>query len=206
MIICALLLSRRVLDLGTSPRLRYATLGLLFVNVSVGGTFTHFAAPPVLMVASEVRLGNRVHGGGTSLKAPWGSERECGLWAPLSPRAGEHAQTWRYRTSGATAPPSITAVHLGFLALTVYAAHTPAVFVDLLVLSSRSRRDGAVPGSPRSTRAAPRRLLSRRPGRARRAATVVDRALARQPSWPSVSSCCLDGLLEPRSTLHMRPD
>ena len=53
MIICALLLSRRVLDLGTSPRLRYATLGLLFVNVSVGGTFTHFAAPPVLMVASK---------------------------------------------------------------------------------------------------------------------------------------------------------
>ena len=27
------------------------TLGLLFVNVSIGGTLTHFAAPPVLMVA-----------------------------------------------------------------------------------------------------------------------------------------------------------
>lgn len=36
------------------PRLRfaYATLGLLFVNISVGGTLTHFAAPPVLMVAA----------------------------------------------------------------------------------------------------------------------------------------------------------
>ncbi len=32
-------------------RLRYATLGALLVNVSVGGTLTHFAAPPVLMVA-----------------------------------------------------------------------------------------------------------------------------------------------------------
>ena len=31
----------------------YATLGLLFVNISVGGTLTHFAAPPVLMVASK---------------------------------------------------------------------------------------------------------------------------------------------------------
>jgi len=31
-------------------RLKYATLGLLFVNVSIGGTLTHFAAPPVLMV------------------------------------------------------------------------------------------------------------------------------------------------------------
>ena len=34
------------------PRFAYATLGLLFVNISVGGTLTHFAAPPVLMVAS----------------------------------------------------------------------------------------------------------------------------------------------------------
>ena len=30
---------------------KYATLGVLFVNVSIGGTLTHFAAPPVLMVA-----------------------------------------------------------------------------------------------------------------------------------------------------------
>lgn len=28
-----------------------ATIGLLFVNISVGGTLSHFAAPPVLMVA-----------------------------------------------------------------------------------------------------------------------------------------------------------
>lgn len=28
------------------------TLGLLFVNISIGGTLTHFADPPVLMVAS----------------------------------------------------------------------------------------------------------------------------------------------------------
>ena len=51
MTICALLLSRQFFDLNPSHRLKYATLGLLFVNVSVGGTLTHFAAPPVLMVA-----------------------------------------------------------------------------------------------------------------------------------------------------------
>jgi hypothetical protein len=32
-------------------------LGLLFVNISVGGTLTHFAAPPVLMVAGKWGLG-----------------------------------------------------------------------------------------------------------------------------------------------------
>jgi hypothetical protein len=51
MTICALLLARQFFDLSPSTRLKYATLGLLFVNVSIGGTLTHFAAPPVLMVA-----------------------------------------------------------------------------------------------------------------------------------------------------------
>jgi len=51
MTICALVLSRQFFDLGPSDRLKYATLGLLFVNISIGGTLTHFAAPPVLMVA-----------------------------------------------------------------------------------------------------------------------------------------------------------
>jgi hypothetical protein len=51
MTIAALLLGRQFYDLRPSSRLKYATLGLLFVNVSIGGTLTHFAAPPVLMVA-----------------------------------------------------------------------------------------------------------------------------------------------------------
>ena len=51
MTIAALLLARQFFDLQPSRVLRYATLGLLFVNVSIGGTLTHFAAPPVLMVA-----------------------------------------------------------------------------------------------------------------------------------------------------------
>ncbi len=37
----------------TTVRFKYATLGVLFVNVSIGGTLTHFAAPPVLMVAAK---------------------------------------------------------------------------------------------------------------------------------------------------------
>jgi hypothetical protein len=52
MTIAALLLARRFYALKPPPRFAYATLGLLFVNVSVGGVLTHFAAPPVLMVAA----------------------------------------------------------------------------------------------------------------------------------------------------------
>ncbi len=40
-----------------SLKFKYATIGLLFVNVSIGGTLSHFAAPPVLMVASKWHWG-----------------------------------------------------------------------------------------------------------------------------------------------------
>ena len=52
MTITALLLAKQLYALKPSNRLAYATLGLLFVNVSVGGAMTHFAAPPVLMIAA----------------------------------------------------------------------------------------------------------------------------------------------------------
>lgn len=51
MTISALVLAKHFYALEPSPKFKYATLGLLFVNISVGGTLTHFAAPPVLMVA-----------------------------------------------------------------------------------------------------------------------------------------------------------
>lgn len=52
MTVTALILKERFYDRGLSKKLAYATLGLLFVNISLGGTLTHFAAPPVIMVAS----------------------------------------------------------------------------------------------------------------------------------------------------------
>ena len=53
MTITAILLLEQLFQKSISQKLRYATLGLLFVNVSIGGTLTPYAAPPVLMVASK---------------------------------------------------------------------------------------------------------------------------------------------------------
>jgi hypothetical protein len=53
MTICALLLAGKFYKLNPSMNLRYVTLGLLFVHISIGGTLTHFAAPPVVMVAGK---------------------------------------------------------------------------------------------------------------------------------------------------------
>ena len=51
MTLAALMLKEQYYGKNISPRLMYATIGTLFVNVSIGGTLTNFAAPPVLMVA-----------------------------------------------------------------------------------------------------------------------------------------------------------
>ncbi len=57
MTISALLLGHKLYDLQPSEKFKYATIGLLFVNISVGGTLSHFAAPPVLMVAGPWNWG-----------------------------------------------------------------------------------------------------------------------------------------------------
>jgi hypothetical protein len=51
MTLAALLLRDRIYAQPLSTRLKYATLGVLFVNISIGGVLTPYAAPPVLMVA-----------------------------------------------------------------------------------------------------------------------------------------------------------
>ncbi len=51
MTLSALLLGRQFYHFHPGKKLAYATIGLLFVNISIGGVLTNFAAPPVLMVA-----------------------------------------------------------------------------------------------------------------------------------------------------------
>lgn len=53
MTVCALILLEKFYENEMSNKFKYATIGLLFVNISIGGTLSHFAAPPVVMVASK---------------------------------------------------------------------------------------------------------------------------------------------------------
>lgn len=57
MTLTALILLDAFYKTNMSLKFKYATISLLFVNVSIGGTLTHFAAPPVLMVASKWNWG-----------------------------------------------------------------------------------------------------------------------------------------------------
>jgi hypothetical protein len=136
MIICAMLLGRRVLDLEPRAAFRYATLGLLFVDISVGGTLTHFAAPPVLMVAAKFGWGGRFMLGHFGWKAIVGiviANAAYALafrkeFAELAGRALARARELQPQPEQ-PAPGWMVGVHLAFLGLTVYSAHTPEVFI-----------------------------------------------------------------------------
>jgi hypothetical protein len=136
MVICALLLSRRIFSLETSLAFRYATLGLLFVDISVGGTLTHFAAPPVLMVAARFGWDTPFMLTHFGWKAAIGILLSNGAYAlAFRKQLAGLAPQARRAEGDATAPPEaavptgVVAMHLGFLALMVFAAHTPALLV-----------------------------------------------------------------------------
>lgn len=135
MTISALLLGRQFYDLGPSSRLKYATLGLLFVHVSIGGTLTHFAAPPVLMVArpwewttnfmllhfgwkavTSVVIGNLLY------FAIFHKElRALGAVTPVPDED--------LAAPGPAVPGWIVGVHVAFLAFVVTQSHYPVLFV-----------------------------------------------------------------------------
>jgi Na+/H+ antiporter NhaD/arsenite permease-like protein len=133
MTIAALLLSRQFYDLKPSPPLAYSTIGLLFVNVSVGGTLTHFAAPPVIVIANTWNWGllhMLTHFG---LPAVVGIVASTLLYYVIfrSEFAALSTRVASRKTQGNSVPiPAwITIVQLGFLAFTVWQAHRPVMFI-----------------------------------------------------------------------------
>ncbi|MBK9516452.1 MAG: putative Na+/H+ antiporter [Anaeromyxobacter sp.] len=134
MVICALLLSRRIFDLEPGPRFRYATLGLLFVNVSVGGTLTHFAAPPVIMVAARFGWDTPFMLGHFGWKAAVGILTANLLTAlalrrELAALGGRPPPAATEEEEAAAPPVWIVATHLAMLGLLVFTSHTPSVLV-----------------------------------------------------------------------------
>lgn len=131
MTIAALLLARRFFVLKPSERLKYATLGLLFVNVSVGGTLTHFAAPPVLMVAGAWGWDTAFMLGRFGWHAVLGIALSNAAYflAFAKELKGLDAAAPAEAAGDAPVPAWVTAAHLGFLGFMVWMAHYPALFI-----------------------------------------------------------------------------
>ncbi len=127
MTICALLLRERFYALQPSTTLRYATLGLLFVNISVGGTLTHFAAPPVVMVAAKWGWGSAHMLGEFGWKAAVGIVATNALFFTAFRRELLALKPRAERAAERDVPPAVTAVHLAAIAWTVLNAHHMAL-------------------------------------------------------------------------------
>jgi hypothetical protein len=134
MTLAALMLRDHIFAGHASNRLKYATLGVLFVNVSVGGTLTHFAAPPVLMVAAK-----------------WGWTTPYmlsmfGAKAALAVLINAIAVTYLFRRELSrhavlpteedrqAVPGAFVIVNLAILAAVVFTNHDPEAFMGLFLL------------------------------------------------------------------------
>lgn len=142
MTIAAMLLAKKFYKLNPSPKLAYGTLGLLFVNISVGGVLTNFAAPPVLMVASPEKwdltsMEMLLHFGDKAIVGILISTIIYYLFfrkelAALSGKLEDHDGDGKgdlQDDHNRPIPLWVTVTHLFFMAWTVFFAHTPALFI-----------------------------------------------------------------------------
>jgi hypothetical protein len=134
MTLAAMMLRSGVFAAPASTRLKYATVGVLFVNISIGGTLTPFAAPPVLMVAGQwhwdmafmittfgwkAALAVLVNAAGAALLF----RRELSQLGAGAGAAGD----------GRPVPWAVICVHLAFVLGVVVFAHHPAAFMGLFL-------------------------------------------------------------------------
>ena len=131
MTLAALMLRDSVFSKHVSERLKYATLGVLFVNVSIGGTLTPFAAPPIVMVASTWQwdLAFMLHTFGW--KALLAVVVNASLVTFLMRR--ELLNLGEPEFAIMTVPSTLVVIHLAFLIGLVVFAHHPVIFMGLLL-------------------------------------------------------------------------
>ena len=133
MTLAALMLRDEIFSRGSSNRLKYATVAAMFVNVSIGGTLTNFAAPPVLMVAA---------------KWDWSTAHmfsTMGWKAATAVLINAFALTMLFRRelvrrpiadkSGRRRVPGVfVAVNLGLVVAVVVSNHDPEVFMGIFLV------------------------------------------------------------------------
>ena len=133
MTLAALMLRDRIFSAGVSSRLKYATIGALFVNVSIGGTLTSFAAPPVLMVAAKWQWNSMYMLTHFGWKAAIAVTFNAFVVAMLF-RAELAKLPRKVEVAGNAVPFWVGAVHALLLMGVVVLAHHPAAFMGLLLL------------------------------------------------------------------------
>lgn len=143
MTLAALLLRDAYFRRSEQAGFKYLTLGVLFVNISIGGVLTAYAAPPVLMVAQTFGWDSYymlTHFGWRAAAAVFLNAalltlivRKYLVTKEIGTGSGVNNvnETTEKRPP---APPFVMAIHLAFLVAIVLTAHHPAMFLGLLMM------------------------------------------------------------------------
>jgi hypothetical protein len=135
MTIAALMLAPLVFKPAVPERAKYLALGTLFVNVSIGGTLTSYAAPPVLMVAATWQWDSAymlTHFGwkaaiavvvNATIATAMLREHLLAVGADSMPARPADPVPW-----------TVTLIHLALLAGVIVFAHHPVAFLGLFLL------------------------------------------------------------------------
>jgi hypothetical protein len=134
MTLAALMLAPQVFTPAMPERLKYSALGVLFVNISIGGTLTAYAAPPVLMVAGTWNWDSAFMASTFGWKAA--------LAVLINATAvvyflRDHLVEPRVNATTGQREPAVprvvSAIHLVFLGAVVALAHYPVLFLGLFL-------------------------------------------------------------------------
>jgi len=132
MTLAALMLAAQIFRPGIPEPLKYGALGVLFVNISIGGTLTAYAAPPVLMVATAW------HWDTGFMASSFGWKAACAVLVNATGiafllRTHLGLDTPDTSTSAQAMPLSVSLVHLLVLGGVVALAHHPVLFLGLFL-------------------------------------------------------------------------
>jgi len=133
MTVIALLLKDQFFDRQVSDRFKYLTLAVLFVNISIGGVLTNFAAPPVLMVASKWNWSTPFMLEHFGWKAALAVIFNVTLAALILRRELNALPRQSARQEGRKVPAWLTVVHLLFLGTVVLTSHHPIFFLGVFL-------------------------------------------------------------------------
>jgi hypothetical protein len=133
MTVTALVLRDRFFTPGRSEKFMYLTLGALFVNVSIGGVLTPYAAPPVLMVASTWNFDFSHMIRHFGWKAALATTLNTVLVMAISWKELKEGTPAKPPANNTGSPVWLRLMHLLFLALIVLTAHHPRVFLGVFL-------------------------------------------------------------------------
>ncbi|HSH54748.1 MAG TPA: putative Na+/H+ antiporter, partial [Methylotenera sp.] len=142
MTLAALILAPLIFKQGLPEWLKYAALGVLFVNISIGGTLTSYAAPPVLMIASAWQWDSAFMAATFGWKAAIAVVinatvisyllRKHIMSMPVTRDALKESMKESMKES--RVPFMVSLIHIMFLVGVVIFAHHPVIFFGLFLL------------------------------------------------------------------------